>query len=142
MVLHYHIDDAEKFSVDPDIDRTHVTSSVRTTRRVHFRDEISKREDAHCAIARTMVEGGCDAVYLLAHSKGDAVCHLYSPFFLAHDCHGDSTSKPIHSDAVETPPEATLFGISIAFGTASFLTRSPTSRWVKTSHFYRYIPLV
>ncbi|TEB32766.1 hypothetical protein FA13DRAFT_1790465 [Coprinellus micaceus] len=48
-VLYYHTSEEEKrrmFPVDPDM-RTSVTSSLATTRRVHFSGDVAKRDRAH-----------------------------------------------------------------------------------------------
>jgi len=79
-VLYYHISDKERrrmFPVDPDIGRTNITSSVATTRRAQFRDDVAERDGRECVLTG-LEETYCDAVHLLAHSKGDAVCYSYS----------------------------------------------------------------
>ncbi|TFK17470.1 hypothetical protein FA15DRAFT_577254, partial [Coprinopsis marcescibilis] len=72
-VLYYRLNDQEKgrmFPVDPKIGRTHTTSSA-TTRRFQFRSDISERDGGTCVLTG-MDDIFCDAVHLLAHSKGDA----------------------------------------------------------------------
>jgi len=80
--LYYYISDDEKrrmFPVDPDIGRTHVTSSVHTARGFQFHDAVAERDARRCVLA-DMLEENCDAVHLLAHSKGDTVCYGRSQF--------------------------------------------------------------
>jgi hypothetical protein len=59
-------------------------------------------------------------VHLLAHSKGDTVCHYYSQADLAHHRNGGSTFRLILCAAVETSLEVTLCTISTAAETAFF----------------------
>jgi|SRR6267142_1825808 len=76
-VLYYHTSDEEKrrmFPVDPNIRRTTITSSVPTSRMDQLREVVVQRDGNKCILAR--VPGRlCDAVHLLAHSKGDEVCY-------------------------------------------------------------------
>jgi hypothetical protein len=65
------------FPADPDIGRTHITSSVPTSRRVQFRDEVAERDERRCVLAE-LEKLLCAAVHLLAHSKGGAVCYSHS----------------------------------------------------------------
>ncbi|KAJ2911499.1 hypothetical protein MD484_g8915, partial [Candolleomyces efflorescens] len=49
-VLYYHTSDEERrrmFPADPKIGRTHLTSSVATTRRARFRDDVAERDRGH-----------------------------------------------------------------------------------------------
>ena len=80
--LYYHTSEEERrrmFPVDPDIGRTHITSGVTTTRRTRFHDDVAERDGRTCVLTG-MIHGVCDAVHLLAHSKGNEVCYgiLYS----------------------------------------------------------------
>ena len=80
--LHYYISDDEKrriFPFDPDIGRTHVTSSLHTARGFRFHDVVAERDARRCVLAN-MSEENCDAVHLLAHSKGDTVCYTHPQF--------------------------------------------------------------
>ena len=80
--LHYYICDDEKqrmFPIDPNIGRTHVTSSVRMARGFQFHDAVAERDARRCVLA-DMLEENCDAVHLLAHSKGDTVCYGHFQF--------------------------------------------------------------
>jgi hypothetical protein len=120
--LFYHTSDEEKrkmFPVDPDMGRTNVTSSAATTQRDKFRDEVAVRDGRKCVLTR-LEETLCDAVHLLAHSKGHMVCYSYSQSVLAHHRNCGSTFRLILSAAVETPPEATLYKISMTSETAFF----------------------
>jgi len=68
--LYYFITNAERrrmFPVDPDIERTHVTSSVHIAREGQFHDGVADRDVRSCVLA-DMSESNCDAVHLLAHS--------------------------------------------------------------------------
>jgi hypothetical protein len=79
--LYYHTSTAERqrmFPIDPDIQDTHMTSSVHTDRWNRFRNDIVAR-DRSCLITGCE-EIFCDAVHLVPHSKGDAVCYIYSHF--------------------------------------------------------------
>jgi len=78
VVLYYHTSDEEKrrmFPTDPDIGRTNITSSVPTSRRTRFRGDVQGRDALRCVLS-DIVPSLCDAVHLIAHSKGDAVCYL------------------------------------------------------------------
>ena len=80
--LYYHTSEEKRrrmFPVDPDIGRTRITSSVATARRAHFRDNVAERDGRTCVLT-SIGEAYCDAVHLLAHRKGNEVCHgiLYS----------------------------------------------------------------
>jgi hypothetical protein len=77
--LYYHTSNKEQqkmFPVDPDIGNTDITSDVLTDGEVHFNDRVAERDKRHCILTDTM-ERFCDATHLLAHSKGDEVCHFY-----------------------------------------------------------------
>ncbi len=75
--LYYHTNDDEKqriFPVDPKrMARTAVSSSVVTPRRDNFRTDTANRDGNQCVLtgSDSLI---CDAVHLLAHSKGDEVC--------------------------------------------------------------------
>jgi len=76
-VLYYHTSDEEKrrmFPVDPSIGHTRITSSVSMSRVDDFRSVIVERDGNMCVLTR--IRGRlCDAVHLLAHSKGDEVSY-------------------------------------------------------------------
>jgi hypothetical protein len=77
--LYYYISDDEKrrmFPVDPDIGRTHVTSSVHTARGFQFRGAVADRDKRSCVLA-DVLEFYCDAAHLVAHSKGHEVRYSY-----------------------------------------------------------------
>ncbi|KAF8889519.1 hypothetical protein CPB84DRAFT_1837553 [Gymnopilus junonius] len=79
-VLYYHTSDEEKqrmFPVDPNMTRTNVTSSDATTRRAQFRSDIAERDGNECVLSRFRGVY-CDAVHLLAHSKGDTYISTYT----------------------------------------------------------------
>lgn len=65
------------FPVDPDMGRTNVTPSIATTRRAEFRGEVTVRDGRECVLTR-LEEMLCDAVHLLAHSKGDTYISTYT----------------------------------------------------------------
>ena len=120
--LYYHTSDEEKrrmFPVDPNIGRTRVTSSVATSRMDQFREVVAKRDGEECVLSN-MDKRSCEAVHLLAHSKGDAVCYSYSYSVLIHHPNGGSTLRRIPSAAVETLKEATLYRRSTVSKTAFF----------------------
>ncbi|PPQ85754.1 hypothetical protein CVT25_003071 [Psilocybe cyanescens] len=78
--LYYHTSDEEKqrmFPVDPNIANTSVTSSVATTRRAQLRSKAAVRDGNRCVLSG-MPEIFCDAVHLLAHSKGDIYISIYT----------------------------------------------------------------
>jgi 5-methylcytosine-specific restriction endonuclease McrA len=86
VVLYYHTSDEEKrrmFPADPNIRRTVITSSVTTSQRARFRDDILERDERQCTLSN-IEETYCEAVHLVAHSKGDVVCYL--SFTRAHSC--------------------------------------------------------
>jgi len=108
--LYYYINDDEKrrmFPVDPDIGRTHVTSSVHTARGFQFYGAVADRDERSCVLA-DLLEFYCDAAHLVAHSKGDEVCYSYSQVALTYHCNGGSIFQLLRGAAVETPPEMTL----------------------------------
>lgn len=76
-VLYYHTSDEEMrrmFPVNANIAHTTITSSCATTRRAQFHNDVAERDGKTCVVSgRT--ERFCDAVHLLAHSKGDEVRH-------------------------------------------------------------------
>jgi len=65
------------FPVDPKVVRTNITSSVSTTRRGQFRDDVAARDGGTCVLT-SMARRHCDAVHLLAHSKGDTYITTYT----------------------------------------------------------------
>ena len=67
------------FPVDPDIGRTHDTSSVYVARGVPSHDRVTERDIKRCVVG-SMMEWHCDAVHLLPHTKGDEACHFSSYF--------------------------------------------------------------
>ncbi|KAF8063519.1 hypothetical protein FPV67DRAFT_1782997 [Lyophyllum atratum] len=78
--LYYHTSSDEKrrmFPVDPNIGRTNITSSVATTRRAQFRSDAALRDGNRCVFTDWRHDY-CDAVHLLAHSKGDAYITTYT----------------------------------------------------------------
>jgi len=78
VVLYYHTSDEERrrmFPADPNIGRTNITSSVATSGRARFRDDILERDGRQCLLSN-IPEMYCEAAHLVAHSKGDAVCYL------------------------------------------------------------------
>jgi hypothetical protein len=80
-IIYYHTSDEEKrrmFTVDPNIGRTRITSSVPTSRMGRFREVVAQRDGNACVLSNVAHEY-CDAVHLLAHSKGDAVCYSGTP---------------------------------------------------------------
>ena len=82
------------FPLDPDVGRTRITSSIATVRRSLFHDDVVER-DGRCVMTG-MYPAACDAVHLLAHSKGDKVCHgiLYSQSVLLTIVHCGLYSAP------------------------------------------------
>ncbi|KAF8888174.1 hypothetical protein CPB84DRAFT_1733273 [Gymnopilus junonius] len=81
-VLYYHINDDEKrkiFPVDPNITRTRVTSSVATSRRAEFCSEVAERDGNRCVFTE-MDADSCNAVHLIAHSKGDTYISTYTQY--------------------------------------------------------------
>jgi hypothetical protein len=92
-VLYYHTSDEERrrvFPVDPNIGRTNITSSVASTRRAQFRDDVAERDGRMCVLT-SMNQEYCDAVHLLAHSKGDTVYYSYSQSVLTHNLQSITT---------------------------------------------------
>ena len=78
VVLYYHTSDEEKrrmFPADPDIGHTIVTSSAATSRRARFHGNVQGRDALRCVLS-DIAGVLCDAVHLVPHSKGDAVCYL------------------------------------------------------------------
>ncbi|CAA7269545.1 unnamed protein product [Cyclocybe aegerita] len=79
-ILYYHMSDEEKrrmFPAGSHILCTSITPSVPTTRKVHFCDQVAQRDGGRCVLTR-MIPDACDAVHLLAHSKGDAYIETYT----------------------------------------------------------------
>ncbi|KAF9476146.1 hypothetical protein BDN70DRAFT_995893 [Pholiota conissans] len=78
--LYYHTDDDEKrrmFSADPGLVRTHITSSVSSIQRDHFRENVLRRDGSSCVLNGWGADL-CEAVHLIAHSKDDAYIATYS----------------------------------------------------------------
>ncbi|TFK23859.1 hypothetical protein FA15DRAFT_670067 [Coprinopsis marcescibilis] len=79
-ILYYHTSIEERqrmFPADPNSERTNITSSVATTRRAHFRGDVERRDGGTCVLTNA-IPRYCDAVHLLAHSKGDAYITTYT----------------------------------------------------------------
>ncbi|SRR6266702_771176 len=107
--LYYHTSEGERqrvFPVDPHILRTQITSSVPTTRREAFRDEVAERDGGRCVLTEADAVD-CDAVHLLAHSKDDKVSYSCFRSVLAYHSNYGSTSQLILSTEVEIPMEVT-----------------------------------
>ncbi|KAF8062471.1 hypothetical protein FPV67DRAFT_1421605 [Lyophyllum atratum] len=80
--LYYHTSNDAKqkmFPVDPNINsgRTNLTSSVATTGRAQFRSDTAARDGNRCVLTGIR-DVFCDAVHLLAHSKGDTYISAYT----------------------------------------------------------------
>ena len=90
------------FPVDPDIGRTHDTSSVYVAPGVPFHDRVAERDTRQCVVA-SLMEWICDAVHLLPHSKGDEVCNTYSHFSNTHHSNGDIVHFDVHSAPQSRP---------------------------------------
>ena len=77
VVLYYHTSDEERrrmFPVDPDSGRINITSSVATSRRAQFRSDVLQWDGGGCILTNNITAKYCDAVHLVAHTKGDEVC--------------------------------------------------------------------
>ncbi len=101
-ILYYHISSEERermFPVDPHIVHTHITSSVLTTRRGPFRDEVAERDGRRCVLSGWDAKY-CDAVHLLAHSKSDTVRYFDFQSIPTHYHNHGSTFQLILSTAV------------------------------------------
>ena len=97
--LYYHTSEEERrrmFPIDPDIGRTNIASSVATTRRARFHDDVAERDGRTCVLTG-VDEEFCDAVHLLAHSKGDRVGYSY----LLSIC--PFSPSAVHCDLYPTP---------------------------------------
>jgi hypothetical protein len=135
-ILYYHTSNEEKrrmFPADPSIGRTIITSSVATSQEGQFPKDVARRDLGMC-ILTSISKSYCDAVHLLAHSKGDDVRYSFSHSILAHHLHGGSTLRLIPGAAVETLKEATLYARSTALETACFCTIALTVCWVSMLH--------
>ena len=99
VVLYYHTSDEEKrrmFPTDPNIGRTNITSSVATSRRAQFRDDILERDGRRCVLS-DMPGKVCEAVHLVGHRKGDVVCYLSLPHTFTHShSYTPSQPRPVH----------------------------------------------
>jgi hypothetical protein len=118
-VLYYHTSEEEKrrmFPVDPDM-RTSVTSSLATTRRVHFSGDVAKRDRGTCVMTGAGWQT-CDAAHLLAHAKGDNVRHSHSQSTPPHHGSRPSTLRRILSVVAESLLGRTLYETLTASGTA------------------------
>lgn len=89
--LYYHLSDAEKvlmFPIDPDLGRTNTScystasDSAATSHRVRFRQDVKDRDGEACVLTGYGIPV-CDALHLLAHSKGDKVCTFRSQAILS-----------------------------------------------------------
>jgi hypothetical protein len=77
--LYYCIDDEERqmmFPIDPGFIRTQLTSTVTSTRRGPFRNEVATRDGERCVWTNEILRY-CDAVHLVAHAKGNDVCYSF-----------------------------------------------------------------
>ncbi|KAH9003326.1 hypothetical protein EDB86DRAFT_2798832, partial [Lactarius hatsudake] len=71
--LYYHTNDQEKqrmFPIDPRICDAHTTTSVSSSRKGSFREDVAARDGQRCIWTGWDVED-CDAVHLIPHSKSD-----------------------------------------------------------------------
>ncbi|KAH9026840.1 hypothetical protein EDB85DRAFT_1978191 [Lactarius pseudohatsudake] len=71
--LYYHTNDQEKqrmFPIDPHILRTQDTTSVSSSRRGTFREDVAARDGQRC-VWTSLGMIYCDAVHLIPHSKSD-----------------------------------------------------------------------
>jgi hypothetical protein len=78
--LYYHTSNEEKqmmFPIDPDILHTQLTSSATSQKRGSFRKGIIARDGRNC-IWTGMGTKFCEVVHLIAHTKSDQVCYIYS----------------------------------------------------------------
>ena len=117
-ILYYHINDNEKlkmFPIDPDIQRTTITSSLASTQRDRFRDEVATRDGNRCIV--TGVTHDCQTAHLLARSKGDEVYHSCPQSVLADRLHSGSTLRLILGVAAKISLAATSYLRSTVFGT-------------------------
>ena len=105
--LYYHPSDEERrrmFPVDFDDDRrTSLGSSSPSTRMEQFATDVGER-DGHRCVLTGAPEFLCDAVHLLAHNKGDEVCHAFTHLAAAYHINGGSISRGIPSVAREIMP--------------------------------------
>lgn len=79
IALRYHLSDAEKrrmFPIDPHFACSTVSSSVTTAGVPDFYRNVEIRDRA-CLVTGDG-PSACDATHLVAHSKGDLVCHFFS----------------------------------------------------------------
>ncbi|KDR76447.1 hypothetical protein GALMADRAFT_446224 [Galerina marginata CBS 339.88] len=90
LYYHYTSDDERRriFPVDPKIARTTTTSSVATSRRVNFRSDAADRDGSRCVLTG-IFHVVCDAVHLLAHSKGDAYISTFAEHRSRDPARGD-----------------------------------------------------
>ncbi|KAF8880335.1 hypothetical protein CPB84DRAFT_1687646 [Gymnopilus junonius] len=95
--LYYHTSDDERrrmFPLDPHMAPTNITSSASSPRKDDFRSAMADR-DGRCVLAEVTLMG-CDAVHLLAHSKGDEYISLYTER-RSRDPAGDDIVREIDS---------------------------------------------
>ena len=100
--LYYRTSDDEMrriFPADPNFSRTYATSSAAPARMTRFYSNVAERDGNQCLLAGTH-RAGCDAVHLLAHSKGDSVGYSYTHCIFAH-CFDGSLLRLILNTAVE-----------------------------------------
>ncbi|KAG6810064.1 hypothetical protein H0H92_013520 [Tricholoma furcatifolium] len=71
--LYYHTSEKERrrmFPVDPDVERTSIPTSISPPRNAEFHNGVAERDGSKCVLTGYPQEV-CDAVHLVAHSKGD-----------------------------------------------------------------------
>ncbi|EAU82801.2 hypothetical protein CC1G_11318 [Coprinopsis cinerea okayama7 len=79
--LYYHRDNEEKkrFSpLEPRFRGTRITSSAATPWRSAFREDVARRDGGTCVLSTDHPDEVCDAVHLVAHSKGDTYIAMYT----------------------------------------------------------------
>ncbi|KAF9473591.1 hypothetical protein BDN70DRAFT_885678 [Pholiota conissans] len=79
LVLYYHTSNEERarmFPIDPNFDRTTLTSSTHTERYHPFVETVRKR-DTSCIFTNAAAEY-CDAAHIIAHSKGDQYINTFT----------------------------------------------------------------
>ncbi|TFK17474.1 hypothetical protein FA15DRAFT_710758 [Coprinopsis marcescibilis] len=148
-VLYYHINDQEKgrmFPVEPKNGPASTTSSVATTRRVRFRSDLSERDGGTCVLTG-LTDVLCDAVHLLAHSKGNAYITMYTQRH-SRDPNGEDIVRDIdnirnglflnkYTHAVLGTNVAFLVTPNFAMTTADIDPNAPATERRYTAHNFR-----
>ncbi|KAH9013296.1 hypothetical protein EDB84DRAFT_1405364 [Lactarius hengduanensis] len=149
--LYYHVSNQERerlFPVDPDALRTSITSGAPSTRRQRFRDDVAARDGGRCVLTM-WDETYCDAVHLLAHSKGDSYITNHTQRRSQVEDDVITSIDSIRNGLFLNTMAHRLLGRDLAFiktpnfamNTTDIDPDAPPDQWRCTTHLFRPFPM-